>query len=279
MPSPVRYDGGPGGGGRDPWANDPRRRARPAADPGRLTARPARRMPSPTPTRRPPTAVASGRTTVPRVDGAVGRTFGDYVILERLGAGGMGVVYRALQSNARRLVALKLVKADWWGDSTVASDRKSDSRFRNEAQCAGEARARSHRADLRGRPRRGRALLLDAADRRAEPGPDDPRGRAARPASGRGLPRADRPGRAVRPRPRHRAPRRQALEYHGGPAGPAVPDRPGPVQVAGGDRGHQRGRQADGHGRVHVARAGPGRSARRDGASTSTDWGQPCSRC
>ncbi len=202
---------------------------------------------------------------VPQVDGAVGRTFGDYVILERLGAGGMGVVYRALQSNARRLVALKLVKADWWGDSTVASDRKSDSRFRNEARALAQLEHDHIVPIYEVGHVEGALLLLDAADRRAEPGPDDPRGRAARPASGRGLPRADRPGRAVRPRPRHRAPRRQALEYHGGPAGPAVPDRPGPVQVAGGDRGHQRGRQADGHGRVHVARAGPGRSARWDG--------------
>ena len=70
----------------------------------------------------------------PQVDGAVGRTLGDYIILERLGAGGMGVVYRALQRDARRLVALKLIKAEWWGDSTVPGDRRAESRFRNEAQ-------------------------------------------------------------------------------------------------------------------------------------------------
>ncbi len=70
----------------------------------------------------------------PQVDGAVGRTFGGYIILERLGSGGMGVVYRALQSDARRLVALKLVKSDWWGDSTQPSDHRAESRFRNEAQ-------------------------------------------------------------------------------------------------------------------------------------------------
>ena len=68
------------------------------------------------------------------MDGAVGRTLGDYLILDRLGSGGMGVVYRALQRDARRLVALKLIKAEWWGDSTEASNRGAESRFRNEAQ-------------------------------------------------------------------------------------------------------------------------------------------------
>ncbi len=71
---------------------------------------------------------------VPRVDGAVGRMLGDYLILERLGSGGMGVVYRALQKNARRLVALKLIRADWWGDSTDANDRQAEARFHNEAE-------------------------------------------------------------------------------------------------------------------------------------------------
>ena len=44
----------------------------------------------------------------------LGRQLGDYLILDRLGSGGMGVVYRALQRSAGRYVALKLIKADWW---------------------------------------------------------------------------------------------------------------------------------------------------------------------
>ena len=71
---------------------------------------------------------------LPVVDGAVGRQVGDYLILERLGIGGMGVVYRAYQGEARRFVALKLIKAEWWGDSTEVSNREAESRFRNEAQ-------------------------------------------------------------------------------------------------------------------------------------------------
>jgi hypothetical protein len=70
----------------------------------------------------------------PQIDGAVGRTLGDYVILERLGTGGMGIVYRALQREARRLVALKLIKGEWWGDATDPGNHHAESRFRNEAQ-------------------------------------------------------------------------------------------------------------------------------------------------
>ena len=68
------------------------------------------------------------------MDGAVGRALGDYLILDRLGSGGMGIVYRALHRDARRMVALKLIKAEWWGDSTEASNRGAEARFRNEAQ-------------------------------------------------------------------------------------------------------------------------------------------------
>jgi formylglycine-generating enzyme required for sulfatase activity len=71
---------------------------------------------------------------LPEVDGALGRIVGDYQILERIGSGGMGIVYRALHRSARRIVALKLIKADWWGESTVASHREAEQRFRNEAQ-------------------------------------------------------------------------------------------------------------------------------------------------
>ncbi len=68
------------------------------------------------------------------VNGAVGKSIGDYLILDRIGRGGMGVVYRALQRRTRRIVALKLIKAEWWGDSTAGSRTDLERRFRDEAE-------------------------------------------------------------------------------------------------------------------------------------------------
>jgi tetratricopeptide (TPR) repeat protein len=51
---------------------------------------------------------------------AVGATFGRYVIIERIGAGGMGVVWKAYDPELDRRVALKLVRLDRGRD--VGSD-------------------------------------------------------------------------------------------------------------------------------------------------------------
>ncbi len=55
---------------------------------------------------------------------------GPYEILERLGAGGMGTVYRARHTETGKLVALKVMRAD------VAEDAAFVRRFQREAQIA-----------------------------------------------------------------------------------------------------------------------------------------------
>lgn len=62
--------------------------------------------------------------------------FGDYELLDRLGQGGMGIVFRARQRSANRIVALKLIRADKLADRTPEQQSESLRRFRLEAQLA-----------------------------------------------------------------------------------------------------------------------------------------------
>jgi serine/threonine-protein kinase len=70
--------------------------------------------------------------TLPQLDG--------YEILEELGRGGMGVVYKARQKGTEQLVALKMLHPDWLGGLDGDGRQRAIDQFRLEVQSAARLR-------------------------------------------------------------------------------------------------------------------------------------------
>ena len=86
-----------------------------------------------------------------------GQRFGEFEILERLGQGGMGAVYRAVQTSLQRTVAIKTLQPALAGDpeyierfhrEAIAAAALIQIRFQDETKCGMGLACPGHHASI-----------------------------------------------------------------------------------------------------------------------------------
>ena len=122
------------------------------------------------------------------LEGHIGREFGPYRIIERLGAGGMGEVYLAQDTRLNRLVALKLLPAYFASDDARLRHGRIDRKVIRAAKTLFLC-SRRHEQDRSPRRR------ISSGSLRSRPGicPTGPGGAAGGPSCGPPCLRTDAP--------------------------------------------------------------------------------------